>query len=290
MARISVLLLLICCCIMVGSGGSVRSHQPETSKDQSKNKRTAWLHEVYLREASAYKFFLDDQNRQKLELRREPVMRWTSDADYNGEVYVWTYQGAAAIVGCIFSGPQGKNARIIMHEFHSLCPSPLFAAERGGSDWLPQEPGLRLEPVRDAQEPADNRARRLTQMRDLARRFTSQVQRENSKWKMRLLSQPIYRYEITDEKSPVVDGAVFAFLWTAGTDPEVLVDIEARRTDKGVKWYYAPARFTNCEAWLQYQGREIWRAEPATVGIFDGVTTTRYGAFQVKTISNLGDE
>ena len=121
-------------------------------------------------------------------------------------------------------------------------------------------------------------------MRDLARRFTSQVDRENSKWEMRLLTQPIYRYEISDENSPVVDGAIFAFVWTAGTDPEVLIAIEARKTDNGMRWYYAPARFTNREAWLQYHGKEVWRADPATVGIFDGVTTTRYGAFQVKTI------
>ena len=107
---------------------------------------------------------------------------------------------------------------------------------------------------------------------------------------MRLLTQPIYRYEITDAKSPIVDGAVFAFVWTAGTDPEALVVIESRRTDKGVAWFYAPARFTNCEAWLQYQGKEVWRADPSPAGIFDGVTTTRYGAFQVKTIAIEGDD
>ncbi|MFI5460243.1 MAG: hypothetical protein ACHRXM_32905 [Isosphaerales bacterium] len=290
MARLSLSVRVVCVCLVSSFGGPAWSQQPETPKDQSKNKRTAWLHEVYQREASAYKFFLDDQKRQELKLRREPVMRWTSDADYNGEVYVWTHQGAAAIVGCIFSGPQGQNARHIMHEFHSLAPNPLYAGERGGSGWLPQEPGIRLEPVPDAPEPAKNQARRLAQMRDLARRFTSQVHRENSKWKMRLLTQPIYRYEISDANSPVVDGAVFAFVWTAGTDPEVLIVIEARSTDMGVRWHYAPARFTNCEAWLQYQGKEVWRADPATTGIFDGVTTTRYGAFQVKTIPNQGDE
>jgi hypothetical protein len=193
-------------------------------------------------------------------------------------------------VGCIYSAPEGKNARLIRHEFHSLSPNPLHAGERGGSGWLPKEPGIKLEPIPDAPEPAKTPARRLTQMRDLARRFTAQVQREKSKWEMRLLPQPLYRYEISDENSPVVDGAVFTFVWTAGTDPEVLITIEARRTDKGVQWYYAPARFTNCEAWLQYQGKEVWRVDPATVGIFDGVTTTRFGAFHVRKIPNQGDE
>jgi hypothetical protein len=107
---------------------------------------------------------------------------------------------------------------------------------------------------------------------------------------MRLLTQPNYRYEITDETSTVVDGAVFAYVWSAGTDPEVLLVIEARRTDQGVRWHYAPARFTNREAWLKYQDREVWRAEPATVGIFDGVTSKRYGAFSVKTITRPAEE
>jgi hypothetical protein len=266
--------------------------KPEPPKDQSQSKRTAWLHEIYLREASEYKFFLDDQKRQELKLRREPVMRWTSDNDYNGEVFVWTHHGAAAIVGCVFSGPQGKARRGIVHEFHSLVPNPLYPGARGGSGWLPQEPGIKLDQVADAPAPAANQARRLAQMRELSRRFTAQVQRENSKWEMRLLTQPIFRYEISDETEPsaIVDGGVFSFVWTAGTDPEVLLVLEARRTDKGVQWYYAPARFTNCEAWLQYRGKEVWRADPASVGIFDGVTTTRYGAFQVKSIPNQGDE
>jgi hypothetical protein len=276
-----------CVCLAIAVNTPARPQQPETPTGvQASAKRAAWLHEVYLREASAYTFFLDEQKRQQLELRRDPIMRWTSENDYNGEVYVWTHHGAATVVGCIFSGPSGTDRRQIMHEFHSLAPGPLHAGPRGGSGWLPQEPGISPEPIPDAPEPARNQAQRLTQMRDLARRFSSQVQRGNSKWEMRLLTQPLYRYETSDQKSSVVDGAVFAFVWTAGTDPEVLIAIEARKTGKMAQWYYAAARFTNCEAWLKYQGNEVWRADPATTGIFDGVTSTRYGAFQVKTISD----
>jgi hypothetical protein len=151
---------------------------------------------------------------------------------------------------------------------------------------LPQEPGIRLEPVPDAPEPARNATLRLAQMRDLARRFTSQVDRENTRWEMRLLPQPIYRYELADENAPVVDGAIFAFVWTAGTDPELLLVIEARRTDQQTQWYYAPARFTNREVWLKYRDKEVWRADAASVGIFDGVTSKPYGAFSVKAIAN----
>jgi hypothetical protein len=290
MARVNLSVGVVCVCLALGLLNPAWTQQAETTRDTSKNKRNARLHEVYLREASEYQFFLDDQKREDLKLRREPIMRWTSDGDYNGEVFVWTHEGAAAVVGCIFSGPRGKDARQVMHEFHSLSSTPLGSGGRAGSGWHPREPGIRLEPIPDAPEPAGNPARRLTQMRDLARRFTAQVQRENSKWEMRLLTQPLYRYEISADDSPVVDGGVFTFVWTAGTDPEVLVVIEARRTDKGVRWFYSAARFTNCEAWLQYQGKDVWRADPATIGIFDGVTTKPYGAFQVKTIPNPADE
>jgi hypothetical protein len=177
-ARISAWVLVSS--LLASFSGAAWPEQTVPSEDQPKNKKTAWLHEVYLKEASAYQFFLDDRNREELVLRREPVMRWTSDADYNGEVYVWTHRGAAAIVGCIFSGPQGPDARQIFHEFHSLASNPLHARERGGTGWLSQEAGIEPKPLPDAPEPARTPALRLTQMRDFARHFTSQVQRENA--------------------------------------------------------------------------------------------------------------
>jgi hypothetical protein len=246
-------------------------------------KRSAWLHEVYLSEASGYEFSLDDRGRERLELRREPVMRWTSEGDYHGEVYVWTSRGAAAVVGCIFSGPQGAGSRQIMHEFHSLWPGPLVSVGRHGSGWQPREAGVTPEPIPDAPEPAGSKALRLAQMRDLAGKYTAQVDRQGGMSEMRLLTQPIFRYEVAGG-GPVVDGAVFAFVWTAGTDPEVLLVIEARREGGGPRWLSAPARFTNREARVQYRRREVWRADAAAVGIFDGVTDRRYGAFSVKTV------
>jgi hypothetical protein len=287
--RIHLAIAFSCAWIASSVAGSAWAQQAEKPTSASTNKRTEWLHQVYLRDASAYRFFLDDRAQLALELHREPVMRWTSENDYNGEVYVWTHEGVPGVVGCIFSGPQGNSTRHVMHEFHSLASAPLHAKDRGAAGWLAQEPGIKLEPIEGAPVPAASPARRLTQMRDLARRFTAQVHRD-SKWEMRLLSQPIYRYEISTENSPVADGALFAFVWTAGTDPEVLLVIEARRTDKGVQWFYAPARFTNREAWLRHQGKEVWRADRATVGIFDGVTTKPYGAFQMQSIPDRRDE
>ena len=270
---------------------AVASQPAEPTKDRPPEveaKKSARLHEIYLRDASEYEFSLDAERRQALELRREPAMRWTSEGDYHGEVYVWTNRGQAAIVGCFFSGPQGEGARRVMHEFHSVASQPIVAAERRGTGWHSQEAGISLTPIPNAPKPDPSKTRRLTQMRAIARRFSSHVERTNRDWDLRLLPQPIYRYERLAEDSKVVDGAVFAFVWSVGTDPEVLLVIEARRTDQDqdAQWYFAPARFTNREAWVRHEDREVWRVKAATAGIFDGVTSKPYGVFSVKTIPN----
>ena len=277
--------------MLILSGQVAISQQTEPCadrpRDQAETTKSAWLHEVYLQEASDYDFYLDAQKRQALKLRREPVMCWTSQGDFNGEVYVWTHQGRAEVVGCIFSAPGGQNGRRILHEFHSLAPQPIVTGtDRGGSGWQPQEAGVALEPIPEAPGPAGTEARRLTQMRDLARRYRAHVERENSNWELRLLPQPLYRYELTEKDSPIVDGAVFAYVWTAGTDPEVLLVIEARHTENGVSWYHAIARFTNRPAWVYDRDREVWRVDVLGAGNFDGTTSKRYGAFSVKTVPN----
>jgi hypothetical protein len=294
MTRLKRPVLLACSSIvLLGLGGPARAQGPASADAPrpADAKRSAWLHEVYLRDASDYEFFLDAGHRRKLALRREPVMRWASESDYRGEVFVWTHDGRPGVVGCVFSGPQaGRRDRNVMHEFHSLAPVPLVGGGTGASRWEPHEPGVTLEPVPDAGEPASGPARRLAEMRELVRRFSAHMTSDDRTWELRLLPQPIYRYEPAGEGSDVIDGAVFSYVWTIGTDPEVLLVLEARRDAGRTRWHYAPARFTNREAWLKYRDREVWRVGAATTGIFDGVTSKPYGAFMVKTISPPADE
>ena len=75
--------------------------------------------------------------------------------------------------------------------------------------------------------PADSAAQRLAQMRTLGRDFSASTHDDQDRrWELRVLSQPLYRYESTDPD--VVDGAIFAFVTSAGTDPEALLVIEER--------------------------------------------------------------
>jgi hypothetical protein len=74
-----------------------------------------------------------------------------------------------------------------------------------------------------------------------------------------LLTQPIYRYEISknDAKSEVVDGALLALVTDAGTDPEVLLLLEARKAG----WHYALVRFSDSSLYVTHREKDVWSAE-----------------------------
>jgi hypothetical protein len=98
-------------------------------------------------------------------------------------------------------------------------------------------------------------------LRALARDFSATTRdAHDNRWELRLLSQPLFRYESTDPE--VVDGALFAYVTSAGTDPEALLVIEARRHSKdGIPtWYRALARFTDLNLSVRYKGTEVFSA------------------------------
>jgi hypothetical protein len=95
-------------------------------------------------------------------------------------------------------------------------------------------------------------------MRQLAEQFSVQITDwSNETYRLRLLPKPLFRYESTDPE--VLDGALFAFTYT--TDPEVLVMVEARKTDNGFRWMYGLARMNIGELRVSYRDKEIWKAD-----------------------------
>ena len=132
------------------------------------------------------------------------------------------------MVGTFFSYPS-TGPRNLNHELHSLSTSVLDVTRPGEANtWTPTAAGVELKPVPDAPAPAATPAQRMLQMREMIRGFTaSSLDHEAKRWELRLLPKPLYRYESTDPD--VLDGAVFAFVTSAGTDPEVILVVEARK-------------------------------------------------------------
>ena len=214
----------------------------------------------YVREAyreDAEKLVFSHVDGKPLELLKEPIMRWHNDDDWSGDVFVWTHEGRPEVVGCILSGPFDR-LRYLYQEFHLLADKPIAAANvQDGRRWQPAE-GLKRESLSDAPQPADSASGRLVQMRKIARQFTATME-ANGRWELRLLPQPLFRYG--DGQGDVIDGALFCYVWTKGTDPELLLLLECRRDGNRLAWEYAPVLFTNRAVWLKHDSREVWHAD-----------------------------
>lgn len=267
--------------LLIVGGTSVRSGQQQSSKkpvpEPGETEVSAWLHDIFFRDVSAYDFYLDAEKQQKLVLQRKPAMRYPTAVDYWGELYVWTDRGRPMIVGAMWGGPDTKPHYRIFHEFHSLASQPLYCGEDGATKWQPEAAGIEFSPVPDALEPKKNPGQRLIQMREMASRFSANmIWRGGKEVDLKVITQPFYIYEIEDKDSPVVDGALFALSMDDPVDPEILLAIEAQRTDKGVVWQYAPIRYTNRETWVKYRDKEVWRTLADGIGVFDGVNTKPY--------------
>lgn len=226
-----------------------------------KNERAAvsdYLRESYYADAAKYEFRRQEGDERQLQLVEKPIMRWANDDDWSGDVFVWTHLGRPEVIGCILSGPSGEANRNVFHEFHLLSSEPIAAADLlTKRRWAPQE-GLKFTPVADAPEPAKTAAGRLLQMRQISRKFTAHME-AGGPWELRLLPQPLFRFG--DEDSDVVDGALLCYVWTKGTDPEVILQLECRKSAGKLAWHFAPVRFSNREVWLKFAGQEVWRAE-----------------------------
>jgi hypothetical protein len=120
---------------------------------------------------------------------------------------------------------------------------------------MPSRPGVELKDLPGAPAPAATPAQRLRQLRALAGEFTlRQTDRKNVESDLRLLTQPLYRYENTE--GDLIDGALFVFV--QGTDPQAFLLIEDRQVDGAPRWQFAMARMIGVHLSARFRGREVW--------------------------------
>jgi hypothetical protein len=224
---------------------------------------------IYVKEVEAYSLAVESAPKQALELNKEPVFEWANPArsDQQGAVFLWLRDGRPAALACIFSHPHDKlPGRQVMHELHALDPEKLLVTRNEYNQWKPQA-GLGRKELPEAAAPAATPGARLLQMRRLAQEFTGhEVDRDQKRWELRLLPTPLYRY--APAKSGVVDGALFALMSNAGTDPEVLLLIEANDASGKMRWEYACGRFSDWELHVQRKEMEVYSSVPSDTNPF----------------------
>jgi hypothetical protein len=239
-------------------GAAIVWSDQSATAEQRKVKRLLALSQ---NEAARYTIFRDAARREKLELRKEPVYVWTNvlrNGGQNGSVFVWTYHGRPEVVASFHSNLADDNSgqRTIVHELHSLSPEILYPEREGPHRWQPRA-GLLSKPISDAPAPANSPRQRLTQMREIVRKFSANsIDLEKQAWQLRALTEPLFRYNSTDPE--VIDGALFAFVTSAGTDPEVIILLEASGRETDPAWRYAVCRFSDLDLFVKYKDVEIW--------------------------------
>ncbi|HZL89804.1 MAG TPA: hypothetical protein VFB96_15670 [Pirellulaceae bacterium] len=235
--------------------------QPADAAAKSEATPAAKALAAFKAEAGQFNISVEGSESDKLALEKEPVLRWTNPArtGEDGALFVWASKsGRPAVIGTIFTYRLGDKANR-KHELHSLALAPLSAEFKGQTVWSPREAGLSFQPLEKAPAVAATGRQRLSQMKALARDFSASMRdMQDEQYQLRLLTQPLVRYEPKDEQ--VLDGAIFAF--SLGTDPEVLLIIEARGSKDSHQWQYALARFHYIEITVQHLDRQVWRAEP----------------------------
>lgn len=196
-----------------------------------------------------------------LMLGKEPLLRY-SDPTRGGskeaatnvllDAGVWRLgsQGrpTALVTVELYRAPDASH--VLAFEFLSLADAKYSLKHKTEKiGWQPASSALKLADLPDAPSPAATAAGRLTQMRQMARRFAAKELINKEPIECRLMSQPIDRYESDDEK--ISDGAIFAF--ANGTNPEVGVVFES----DGARWRYGTLRLTAGEVSVTLDGRQV---------------------------------
>lgn len=176
--------------------------------------------------------------KQKARLYQRPIARWSNAARrgaVGGAVHLWILEGRPVATIGLWTYKDLKDS----YEYQSLAERPLTATRDDKVVWKATKAGIMFRSIPREKAPAKTKTLRLTQMRKIARERFSSVLGPGTGLdeNLRLLPQPIYRYEALPPD--VVDGAVFSF--ATGTDPESLLLLEVRKIDDKPErqWHYA---------------------------------------------------
>jgi len=221
----------------------------QSTADREKVKRLDFFRD----RISALKLAAVDRRDEPFELLTEPLITFENPVSqmWDGLMFAWTDRGRpAAVLKCYYHSINKRWGRT----FVSLSPGRIEMVGGDKQLWTPADGGLSFAPLPDAAKPAGDERRRLTQMRDFARRFTMVDRwglKDPTDYQLRLLPTPLLRYKTPDD---VIDGAMFGYVVNS---PEALVLVEARKTAEGLAWHYAVARFTRFAVTVSLDGKQI---------------------------------
>ena len=229
---------------------SAASAQPVQS-DEDRQRRLEYMQ----RKLAGFTLHRQSDLDTQLKHTSDPVLRFSNpvrNSFSDGAIFLWLDEKRPLAAASLWIRANGNTG----YDFTSLTSEPLTCTRDGQTVWAPPHASTECTPVPDAPAPADSDRLRLTQMRDIARRFSGTIENWPSKaiGELRLLPQPIHRYAAP--KQDILDGAVFALAQV--NDPEILVVLELiGSTPQDAKWHYLLARMSAVRMEARLDDREV---------------------------------
>ncbi len=203
-----------------------------------------------------FELFTSEHSSRPLASTEKPVLRYSNPVRNffsDGATFLWLDGNRPLAAGTISVRGSGE----VWREFTSFSGHPLRCIHEERPVWTPQSGNLVHKPVTNAPKPASSPRLRMIQMRQLARRYTVNMQESQANpdkvQTLRLLQNPLYEW--SDGKAGRVKGAVFSFCET--TDPEALLLLEIDDPDGEPIWTYSFARMTSHPLILSIDDREV---------------------------------
>ncbi len=201
-----------------------------------------------------------------IELLPNPLLTY-DDATRNNEAgTLWAWGKAGRPVAFLELYRNVGKDQPWVHAFTLTSPELIQLTGPTERRWTPQSSHFALRDFPDSPDVGDKPAVRLRQMKEISRRFEAHEfwDPNNSRFEMRLLVQPVHRYQ--DESIKLTDGAVFVL--AHGTNPEVLIQIEAHADEQPPHWRYSLVRLGSAELHVSIDGKEVWKQDrtPGIVG------------------------
>ena len=199
-----------------------------------------------------------------IEMLPNPLLTYGDAARNNeaGTLWAWGKSGRPAAFLELYRNVGPDQPWV--HALTLTSPELVQLTGPASKKWAPKTSHFALKDVPGSPDVSDLPAVRLRQMKEISRRFEAHEfwDPNNSRFDLRLLVQPVHRYQ--DVSAKLTDGAVFVL--AHGTNPEVLIQIEAHADQQPPRWKCSFARLGSAELHVLFDGKEVW-TEPRTPGI-----------------------
>lgn len=238
-------LVLITLCVSLSAIGA--------DDDAVKKEESARRLDVMKKTVGGVEMTIGRSGSEKLTRVDEPIQRWSNPLVriVDATVFLWTRDGRPAVVSQVAD----VTDEGVWQEFQSLTTEPLLGTRDGQRYWTPATAGIKWERAPTTEAPAATPELRRVQMRKIAERFrVADLFEFKEPNQLRLLATPLYRYSAP--KAGVRDGALFSY--ALGTDPEVLLLIEAQQEGDAESWQVAFARLTGFACRAILDDKEVW--------------------------------